>query len=40
MPNDAARAELQGFAGTQFDPAVVEAFLRVVDREPSLGQAD
>ena len=30
-----ARAELQRCAGTQFDPRIVEAFLRVLDREQS-----
>lgn len=32
MPTDRARAELQRCAGTQFDPSIVEAFLRVLDR--------
>ncbi|MBI3292398.1 MAG: GAF domain-containing protein [Elusimicrobia bacterium] len=32
MPLEAAKAELERAAGTQFDPKVVEAFLRVVGR--------
>jgi diguanylate cyclase (GGDEF)-like protein/putative nucleotidyltransferase with HDIG domain len=31
---EAARAELEDGAGTQFDPRVVEAFLRALDRAP------
>ena len=31
LGEDAARAELEGGAGTQFDPAVVRAFLRALD---------
>jgi HD-GYP domain-containing protein (c-di-GMP phosphodiesterase class II) len=31
MPEAAAREELRANAGTQFDPAVVDAFLRVLD---------
>jgi HD-GYP domain-containing protein (c-di-GMP phosphodiesterase class II) len=30
--DSAARQELIKFAGSQFDPAVVDAFLRVLDR--------
>ena len=37
MSDEAARAELERFAGTQFDPSVVAAFLRVLDREAALG---
>ncbi|WP_372790638.1 GAF domain-containing protein [Paraconexibacter sp.] len=33
MDADAARAELRAGAGTQFDPAVVDAFLAVLDSE-------
>jgi diguanylate cyclase (GGDEF)-like protein len=36
MPEAEARAEMRANAGTQFDPAVVEAFLRVLD-EVGLG---
>ena len=32
---DAARAELDAGAGTQFDPEVVEAFLQALDRTPA-----
>jgi putative nucleotidyltransferase with HDIG domain len=32
MPPDRARTELQRCAGTQFDPSLVDAFLRVLDR--------
>ena len=35
MPLAAARAELAANAGSQFDPAVVEALLAVLDGEPS-----
>jgi response regulator RpfG family c-di-GMP phosphodiesterase len=31
LGEDSARAELEAGAGTQFDPTVVEAFLRVLD---------
>jgi putative nucleotidyltransferase with HDIG domain len=34
MPDEEAKAEMLRHAGTQFDPAVVEAFLRVVDAHP------
>ncbi len=33
MPPGAARAELRRCAGTQFDPDVVDAFLRALDRQ-------
>jgi diguanylate cyclase (GGDEF)-like protein/putative nucleotidyltransferase with HDIG domain len=33
MSDQAARDELQACAGTQFDPEVVQAFLRAIDRE-------
>jgi diguanylate cyclase (GGDEF)-like protein len=39
MPAEAALAELSRGAGTQFDPAVVEAFLRVLDVPGRLGLA-
>jgi response regulator RpfG family c-di-GMP phosphodiesterase len=32
MPENEARLQLQAGAGTQFDPDVVSAFLRVLDR--------
>ena len=35
MPPGKALGVLQKFAGTQFDPAVVEVFLRLVQRDPS-----
>ena len=35
MPADAAAAELVRCAGTQFDPAVVDALLAVVGVRPS-----
>jgi response regulator RpfG family c-di-GMP phosphodiesterase len=31
MPEAEAREQLRAHAGTQFDPAVVDAFLRVLD---------
>ena len=33
LPLEAAIAELRRVAGSQFDPAVVEAVLRVVERD-------
>jgi HD-GYP domain-containing protein (c-di-GMP phosphodiesterase class II) len=42
MPAEEARAELERCAGTQFDPAVVEAFLGTLQRprpRPRLGAA-
>ena len=38
VPED-AKAELKRCAGTQFDPAVVDAFLRVLEREEAQAQA-
>jgi response regulator RpfG family c-di-GMP phosphodiesterase len=32
MSEESARLELRAHAGTQFDPDVVDAFLRVLDR--------
>jgi HD-GYP domain-containing protein (c-di-GMP phosphodiesterase class II) len=32
MSEESARLELRAHAGTQFDPDVVEAFLRVLDK--------
>jgi HD-GYP domain-containing protein (c-di-GMP phosphodiesterase class II) len=34
MPASDARAELLRGSGTQFDPDVVDAFLRTLDRAP------
>jgi len=34
LGHDAARAELQACAGTQFDPIVVDAFLRALAPHP------
>jgi diguanylate cyclase (GGDEF)-like protein len=39
LGHDAARAELQAGAGTQFDPAVVEAFLRALAPRPRRGSS-
>ena len=39
MPREAAIAELRRCAGTQFDPAVVAAFLETVDTAPDRGVA-
>ena len=36
MPDAEAREELREHAGSQFDPRVVEAFLRVLDRQPDV----
>ena len=36
MPDEAAIKQLQDHAGTQFDPDVVEAFLRVLKKKPEL----
>jgi len=35
LPRERAIAELRQYAGTQFDPKVVEVFLRIVEKEPS-----
>lgn len=35
MPSTIARAELEGWAGTQFDPRVVRALIALLDREPA-----
>ena len=34
MPSADAKAEMRRHSGTQFDPSVVDAFLRVVDSHP------
>jgi HD-GYP domain-containing protein (c-di-GMP phosphodiesterase class II) len=39
MRTSAARAELLRNAGTQFDPAVVQALLTVLEREPEVEHA-
>ncbi len=36
-PVDEARAEIERCAGTQFDPRVIEAFLRIEFAEPTVG---
>jgi HD-GYP domain-containing protein (c-di-GMP phosphodiesterase class II) len=39
MPAQAAREELERCAGAQFDPEVVDAFLRAADAAPEASQA-
>ena len=38
LPVASARAELERCAGTQFDPQVVDAFLRVLDAQVQPGE--
>jgi diguanylate cyclase (GGDEF)-like protein len=40
IPHDVARQELRRCAGTQFDPALVEAFLAVIEDEGDEGAVD
>ena len=37
MPETEARAELKRYAGTQFDPAVVDVFVKLLEREDRSG---
>ena len=38
MPAEDARAEMLEHSGTQFDPSVVDAFLRVLETHPVVGE--
>ena len=39
MPESDARAELVRFAGTQFDPEIVETFIKLLEREDRSGES-
>ena len=39
MPEAEARAELKRYAGTQFDPAIVETFVKLLEREDRSGES-
>ncbi|MBD3271118.1 MAG: GAF domain-containing protein, partial [Elusimicrobia bacterium] len=40
LPQEKALAELKAYAGTQFDPRVVDAFIKVIEREKSAQSQD
>jgi HD-GYP domain-containing protein (c-di-GMP phosphodiesterase class II) len=39
MPEAEARAELKRYSGTQFDPAIVETFVKLLEREDRSGES-
>jgi HD-GYP domain-containing protein (c-di-GMP phosphodiesterase class II) len=39
MPDSEARAELKRYTGTQFDPDVVEIFVKLLEREDRSGDS-